>query len=321
MFIPYVGPAVAGLSVATQAVGLFGTLGKILVGSDSPTLSAMEGWSKSLNRQIAKSEYAQENTWCLENWINLIGDVAAQLKEQRFLFEKAPALFKGIGGASESRQMKKAAEIEKAYKTAAERRFQDLTKSRTFIDQFSADKARNELLAVAAVNAERDMNTFLKGYQKVGEVLSKAYMNGITTLDTYGEAKEAGATDLEAAMVAIGYAAQEAAILNTGIGEWILPELRADKFKNKALVKAITQDMKDTGGDLVERSIKKLPNEGKKQYIYRLFNIGKRQQRQNMPMAHLALWQKRHWLVDLAKVQKRLLRNFLLTLQNLAIIQ
>jgi hypothetical protein len=192
------------------------------------------------------------------------------------LFEKAPALFKGIGGASESRQMKKAAEIEKAYKTAAERRFQDLTKSRTFIDQFSADKARNELLAVAAINAERDMNTFLKGYQKVGEVLSKAYMNGITTLDTYGEAKEAGATDLEAAMVAIGYAAQEAAILNTGIGEWILPELRADKFKNKALVKAITQDMKDTGGDLVERSIKKLPNEGKKQYIYRLFNIGKK---------------------------------------------
>ena len=276
MFIPYVGPAVAGLSVATQAVGLFGTLGKILVGSDSPTLSAMEGWSKSLNRQMAKSEYAQENTWCLENWINLIGDVAAQLKEQRFLFEKAPALFKGIGGASESRQMKKAAEIEKAYKTAAERRFQDLTKSRTFIDQFSADKARNELLAVAAVNAERDMNTFLKGYQKVGEVLSKAYMNGITTLDTYGEAKEAGATDLEAAMVAIGYAAQEAAILNTGIGEWILPELRADKFKNKALVKAINQDMKDTGGDLVERSIKKLPNEGKKQYIYRLFNIGKK---------------------------------------------
>ena len=77
MFIPYVGPAVAGLSVATQAVGLFGTLGKILVGSDSPTLSAMEGWSKSLNRQMAKSEYAQENTWCLENWINLIGDVAA----------------------------------------------------------------------------------------------------------------------------------------------------------------------------------------------------------------------------------------------------
>lgn len=276
MFIPYVGPAVAGLSVATQAVGLFGTLGKILVGSDSPTLSAMEGWSKSLNRQMAKSEYAQENTWCLENWINLIGDVAAQLKEQRFLFEKVPALFKGFGGASESMQMKKAAEIEKAYKVAAERRFQDLTKTRTFVDQFSADKARNELLAVAAMNAERDMNTFLKGYQKVGEVLSKAYMNGITTLDTYGEAKEAGATDLEAAMVAIGYAAQEAAILNTGIGEWILPELRADKFKNKALVKAITQDMKDTGGDLVKRSIKKLPNEGKKQYIYRLFNIGKK---------------------------------------------
>ena len=32
-----------------------GSLGKMLVGSDSPTLSAIEGWSKSLNRQTAKS--------------------------------------------------------------------------------------------------------------------------------------------------------------------------------------------------------------------------------------------------------------------------
>jgi hypothetical protein len=36
-----------------------------------------------------------ENTWCWENFINLIGDVAGQLKEQRFLFEFTPAMFKG----------------------------------------------------------------------------------------------------------------------------------------------------------------------------------------------------------------------------------
>jgi len=48
----------------------------MFLGSDSPTLSAIEGWTKSVNRQNAKSQYAQENIWCWENFINLIGDVA-----------------------------------------------------------------------------------------------------------------------------------------------------------------------------------------------------------------------------------------------------
>ena len=39
MFVPYVGPVVAGISVASQLVGLTGTLGKMLLGSDSPTFS------------------------------------------------------------------------------------------------------------------------------------------------------------------------------------------------------------------------------------------------------------------------------------------
>lgn len=276
MFLPYVGPAVAGLSVATQAVGLFGTLGKILTGSDSPTFSAMEGWSKSVNRQLAKSEYAQENTWCLENWINLIGDVAGQLKEQRFIFEKIPAVFKGWGGASESLQAKKFKDLQNFYKKQATTKLEALTAGKNIQDVQKLAKASSELQAVAAVTAEREMNNFLKGYQKIGSVISKAYMNGITTLDTYGEAKEAGATDLEAAMVAIGYAAQEAVILNTGIGEWILPELRADKFKNKAIVKAITSGAVDTENAISKQSIKRLQGETKKQYVNRLFSIGKK---------------------------------------------
>jgi L-rhamnose mutarotase len=61
----------------------------MLVGSDNATLSAIEGFAMSLDRHNA-SEYAQKHTWCLENMVNLIGDVAAQLKEQRLIFEYAP---------------------------------------------------------------------------------------------------------------------------------------------------------------------------------------------------------------------------------------
>ena len=95
MFIPYVGPWIAGASVASQLVGLTGTLGKMLTGSDNETFSSMEGWAKSVSRQGAQTEYAQENTWCWENFINLIGDVAGQLKEQRFIFERIPSIIKG----------------------------------------------------------------------------------------------------------------------------------------------------------------------------------------------------------------------------------
>ena len=53
-------------------------------------------------------------------------------------------------------------------------------------------------------------------------------MTAITVGDTYGEAKyEAGASDTEATLLTLGYAAAEAALLNTGVGEWILPELKA----------------------------------------------------------------------------------------------
>jgi hypothetical protein len=75
MFIPYVGPWVIAASVGSQTLGLLGTLGKVLTGSDNISMfNDMEGWAKTVNRQTATTEYAAENTWCVENFINLIGD-------------------------------------------------------------------------------------------------------------------------------------------------------------------------------------------------------------------------------------------------------
>ena len=65
----------------------------------------------------------------------------------------------------------------------------------------------------------------------------------ITVGDTYGEAKAAGASDLDATLLTLGYAAGEYAILNTGIGEWILPELRAGQARTKAIADALTKDV------------------------------------------------------------------------------
>lgn len=275
MFIPYVGPWVAGLSVATQMAGLGATLGKMLVGSDSPTLSAIEGWSQSLNRQTAKTEYAQQNTWCWENFINLIGDVAGQLKEQRFLFEKIPAIVKGADIANEAKYAKKLEDFQKIYKTQASEKFETLAKQG--LSKSQLEVAGQELNAAAALKAQADMDSFIKGYQKIGEVLSKGYMTGITVADTYGEAKQAGASDFDATMLTLGYAAGEYALLNTGIGEWILPELRAGKYKSKAMMKALTKLDGETSNLRKEfgAALTNMPKEGKKEYVKKLFNIGK----------------------------------------------
>lgn len=246
MFIPYVGPWIAGLSVTSQLIGLLGTFGKMLPGVDgdnSPILSAMEGWSKSVNRQAAKSQYAMENTWCWENFINLIGDVAGQLKEQRFLFEFAPAAIKGnkILGANGVSEVKKKALIDKqteALVKIKQAKFSELEKARklnqTEIANFQSS------IAASSLTAAKDIENFTKSYYKVGEILSKGYMTMLTTGDLYGELKYSGqASDTEAAIFTMGYAAAELALLNTDLGSWILPELKASGVRTNAILRKI----------------------------------------------------------------------------------
>lgn len=275
MFIPYVGPWITGLSIATQVAGLLGTLGKMAGGSDSPTWSALEGWSKSVSRQGATTEYAQENTWCWENFINLIGDVAGQLKEQRFIFEKVPYIFKGADIMTQEGQATKLALFKKQQQEATEKVVESLRKSG------DADwlVAKANLTAVESIKAQAQLDSFIKGYNKLGEVLSKGYMTAITVGDTYGEAKAAGASDLDATLLTLGYAAGEYAILNTGLGEWILPELRAGRYKSQAIARALAKVDNETKRNVLQEARQQFTNlsskEGKKAYVKNLFNIGK----------------------------------------------
>ena len=269
MFIPYVGPWVAAASVLTQSVGLMGTLGKMFTDSENETFSAMEGWSKSLSRQNLKTQYAQEHTWCWENFVNLIGDVAGQLREQRFLFDYAPALFKGTTGVSKKSQEAAKLKWTKELNDANSKTISEL------IEQGSSKVGKvMELGGVNSAKAAQMLESYMKDYNKIGSILSKAYMTAVTVGDTYGEAKLAGATDEEAMWLTLGYAAAELAILNSPLGEWILPELRADSYKFTAIRKALLKST-DEMVKLNKESLKRLADESTKQYSHRLFKIGK----------------------------------------------
>lgn len=275
MFIPYVGPWIAGLSIATQLAGLGATLGKMISGSDNPGLSEIEGWSKSVSIQGAQTEYAQNNAWCWENFINLIGDVAGQLKEQRFIFEKIPYALSGTNIYSKESVAAKLAVLEKNQRKLFETKVGNLNKLGKTKEGLQLSV--NELRTMSTLKAQSELDSFIKGYQKIGEVMSKGYMTAITVGDTYGEAKRAGASDLDATLLTLGYAAGEYALLSTGIGEWILPELRAGRYKSQAIGKALANINQDTQNLYRQfgTTLKNVPKEGKKEYVKKLFNIGR----------------------------------------------
>lgn len=270
MFIPYVGPVITGLSVATQTAGLLATLGKLVAGNDNPTLNNIQGWAKSVNRQSA-TEYAQQHTWCAENFINMIGDTIGQLAEQRWIFKAAPVLFEGKDAwkvmskeGYDALKKSKLAELQKASNLTTDKLLQDAVSEKNvpLLQQYMT-----ELNAINETKAAKYVDDLVRKANNIGSPLSKAYMVGITVQDTYGDAKAAGASDLEAALLTLGYAGGEAWILNTGLGEWILPELHIDKFKNKAIAKALV-----TVNDAKER----LEQTGDKQgFVKELLKIGR----------------------------------------------
>lgn len=271
MFIPYVGPVITGLSVATQTAGLLATLGKLVAGNDSPTLNNIQGWAKSVNRQSA-TEYAQQHTWCAENFINMIGDTIGQLAEQRWIFKAAPVLFEGKNAwkvmskeGYDALKKSKLAELQKTSNLTTDKLLQDAVSEKNvpLLQQYMT-----ELNAINETKAAKYVDDLVRKANNIGSPLSKAYMTGITVQDTYGDAKAAGASDLEAALLTLGYAGGEAWILNTGLGEWILPELHIDKFKNKAIAEALVKPVNDAK--------KTLEQTGDKQgFVKELLKIGR----------------------------------------------
>lgn len=260
MFIPGISPWYIGAGIALETTKILATLGKVFSGSDNKFLSTVEGFTKSL--EPTTSEYGQNNAWSMENFINLAGDVFKQMYEQRWIFKYVPALFKGENMATEAAQMKKLEEFQAKYVN-----LDSYLKAKVATPKAGDLRYFEELKAVNTFKAQNDLENYMKGYNKIGELLSKAYMTSITVQDAYGEAKEQGANDLEAALLTLGYAAGEYAIINSRLGEWILPELRMDKEQMKQVVKTLTEGSRKTidNGSKVQ----------KVEWMKKIFKLGK----------------------------------------------
>ena len=269
-------PWYVGARVGLSTMDLMGKLTKIFTGSDSPKASYLEALDKSFT--ASESDDAQAHPWALENIINLSADVFTQLAEQRWIFEQVPRVFnKGVNPFSkEGRDLilneakaDDAADLEAALLSdTGKSRIARLAAKEGISEEQATMSILNQNMLVQQSAAQEALETNQRDFQKIGEYLSKAYMTGITVADSYGQAKEQGLSDLQASLFTLGYAAGEYKIIDSALGEWILPELRIEKTRMKAIAERLALPEYQLPGQEATK-------EAKAGVMKKIFNFGK----------------------------------------------
>ncbi len=253
MFIPGVGEYIALTSALVQTAGLFGTVGRVITGDSSEFARNLEGWGQSMNRQSGRTEAAASDPWSMESFVNLVADVAAQLREQRAVFKQVPKLFNKGKGVNEEYL----AELKEKYLTELKRVNKIKYTEGNVFDPRKVAIAQQELDLANQQKAADMVQKYVQKFYDVGGDISKLYMTGITVQNAYGEAIQQGVSPMEAFWYTLGYAAGEWKLLNTGVGEWILPELRMQKLEHKQIVRTLFSDILKFGKEASSSSTTK----------------------------------------------------------------
>lgn len=275
VFVPYVGEVYIGTRIGLSMAQLIPTIGKIFTGNDNSFLSKIEGinqafsFSTSDKTQGSKEAEIEADPLTMETGLKLISDVFTQLAEQRWIFKYGNALFSKVNPKMIGETEEAVAAREAWINANASKQGFSLEKLKTGMTPEKIKKAVDTERAVNYLRAKTTLDKTLKHGQELSKHLSMAYMTGITTADSYGEAKQQGASDIEAALFALGYTAGEYALLSSDLGQWILPELKMEKFQNRQIAKALSKVTKEAG------NINEPTGKVKEKWYKSLFNYGK----------------------------------------------
>ena len=277
VFIPYVNTAYMAARIGISMAEIMPAIGKVFLGSDNELMSQIEGWNKAFSFSTSDATQGSQelgieaDPWTMETGLKLISDVFTQLAEQRFLFKYGNAAASWVNpkilGEGE-----KAAKAKQAY-IEAQARLNGFN-----LDVLKRAKSKEELdlllkseQGIKWARAEAALNERLKHGQDIAKNLSMAYMTGVTTASSYGEAKAQGASDFEAAAFAIGYSLGEWQILRSDIGKWILPELKLEKFEQQSIAKALAAVTNREAQNVTSQAAK----EEKKNLFRKIVDLGK----------------------------------------------
>lgn len=283
-FIPGVNTWYIGARVGLGVAQILPAVGKVfesITGTDTKNslFNKIEAWDKALS--FSQSDYTQgsqtddgqilsdSHLWSMETGLKLVADVFTQLAEQRWMFEKTTQLFSGLSKDVISSREAQTKWIEDYIKnnSGGENVDEILLKGIS-----KGVDPRTQMLTKQRMDWSRAQNVLsskLKGAQELGSKISMAYMTGITTADSYGQAKEAGASDLEAALFTLGYTFGEWKLLNSDLGKWILPELKSEERHIENIVNKAMPKIKEATKEANTKT-----EIGKAKWYQKLFNIG-----------------------------------------------
>lgn len=290
-FIPVVSPWYLGMRVGINVAGLLGTLGNVVTGNNSDFFHGLEGYTQSLKTSqsdwvtggIAGTEaVAPAHAWALESMVNMAADVFTQLAEQRWLFKypvkwiKGEEMAKIAMGEESSAAWVQAKKAERMKEFESLMKVEDLTPEQlskiAFYQNADVGLAKGIVQrgreAMALSWAESQLKNAIDDYQKVGKLISMSYMTGVTVQDSYGQALQEGATPVEAALLALGYAVGEYKLINSDLGRWILPELSQERNTWQQIMK-----VKASQG-LSDEVLKSTDKVAKGKFVNNMFKLG-----------------------------------------------
>lgn len=221
MLIPYVNTAYAGLLVGREMSKALPMLYGIVNGlsgsdnTDSKLLNTLAAYGQTFTGST--SDYAQQNTFSLENFANLMSDVALQWGQQKFIAQTFSKLTSGGDRALKSAQAK--AQIE--YADRSKKAIEDAFSGKLPAEKMAAYIGTDDVMKVGELIktgqwaetafGKAAINKYLPAAQKIaesrmrtGQDLSLIYMAMVSNTDVYESVLQKGGTPFEAASIALG---------------------------------------------------------------------------------------------------------------------
>lgn len=221
MLVPYVNVAYSGLLVGREMSKALPMLYGIVNGlsgsdtTDSKLLNTMAAYGQTFTGST--SDYAKANTFSLENFANLMSDVALQWGQQKFIAQTFSKLTSGGDRALKSAY----ANAQLEYRNRAQKAIEDAFNGKLPAEKMASYIGTNDVMKVGELIqtgqwaetafGKAAINKFVPAAQKVaesrmriGQDLSLTYMAMVSNTDVYESVLSKGGTPFEAASIALG---------------------------------------------------------------------------------------------------------------------
>lgn len=216
-------------------------------------------WMRTMNRingafrrfDRGSSQYSQDNLFTYENVMNLLSDVVEQQYMMRAPMKWAMDGMK-VWGKSLTQEGKIISEINKnreRWTSAREAEiFKEMASAASKERALITGMTEQELKLVANLRTQEEIARYFERAAKTGSNIGRIWMTGYAAQNTYNEARHEGATRGEAAAMALTFTAAEYAIMRTGLGERLFPELQRNQSEWNASIKKIIDEIHKAGG-------------------------------------------------------------------------